>query len=184
MPDTGPGPTTSRVRVKIEKIMAQKDQYAMRDGTTADSDAFGAAEDSEAELVHFKRFVVRGTITKAEKSGPFTITISVRGKIVVFAAGKEAPVDHEQLGAAFAEVANQFEGAHLMRVVREPIHLVVATRTRCVCTVADGFWFADVLHHIRDGGSFELHITERPGRVWPVTAPEALASWRGNRRSP
>lgn len=178
MPENAPPAIKSRVRIKIEKIAAQKDQYAMRDGSNADGDAFVDSGEREAELVHFKRFVVRGIATKGNASGPFTITISVRGKIVVFAAGKGSPVDHEQLGAAFAEVATQFDGSHLMRVVREPIHHVMSTPARCVCTVADGFWFADVLHHIRDGGNFEVDVVERPGRVWPIKATEALANFR------
>lgn len=146
-------------RVYVDRIEIQKDKYLPRskdtllDGAIAwDTDEFLASEEDQAVLFHFKRFVVTGRIEADGGIGSYQVIISVRGNIVTFAVSKESPVTPYGLFWAFENYLFSWNHRrHHQDDTERPLLAVDDERAPAIrATVRDGFWFADVLHHMKD----------------------------------
>jgi hypothetical protein len=173
-----------KVALNVGRIVAQKDEYAhMKDGRTFSEDEpdFSESREKKALVSHFKRFTVDGTIRGAAGGAPFPfeIIISLRGNLVTFTApDKKGPFRAYHVFYAFEKEVSKWSvlseragNSHsragsgldtpLRRVEDEPL------ADRITCTTFNGFWLADVLHHLRDRGEFavegESHLLRKSG---------------------
>lgn len=166
------------VTLTIGRIEAQKDEYAhMKDGkpfSDAEPDFFDSQE-KKALVHHFKRLVVDGTIhgTAGGTEHPFRAIISLRGNIVTFTApDKNGPFRPYHVYYALEKELAKWSFRYRGTGGRDdsPLRAIEVNPVgdRIVCTTFDGFWLADVLHHLRDGGPFQAqgdsnHLRKVPG---------------------
>lgn len=166
------------VTLSIGRIEAQKDEYAhMKDGKPfgeAEADFFESNE-KKAIVDHFKRFVVDGTIrgTAGGTEFPLRAVISLRGNIVtVTAPDKQGPFRPYHVFYALEKEVSKWSFRYRGTGGRDDSPLraieVDPIGDRIVCTTFDGFWLADVLHHLRDRGAFQAecdsnHLRKVPG---------------------
>jgi len=152
----------------VERIWLQKDEYRSRDGGPT---KFPDDEAREAQVEHFKRFVVRGFAQDGDQKTGFKILISLRGHLVTFATDDAEHVAPRHLADAVSDLLLRYdyqprtvrawrEGPHgIGEEVDEevpPMRIVEGgpDSRRVVAAVRDGFWMADVLHHVREGDGF------------------------------
>jgi hypothetical protein len=135
---------------QIGKIIAQKDNYAPIAGKPFDAPDFMESSAAEAEVLHFKRLVVKGKVAKSDRTGEFTVVISLRGNFVTISTDRDGPLTPREVWRAlFMELAKYDLGQQGL----QPIELNPDAKA-VVCTTADGLRLADALHHIRDQGGF------------------------------
>lgn len=158
-------------RLFVDGIDFQKDKYLPRqpdatlDASPVDLEGFLQHEDDQMKLFHFKRFVVNGRIEADGGIGPYTIVVSLRGNIATFVASKEAPVTSYGVFWAYETHLNRWnhrrhEGG---RDTERPLLAVDDDRSRVIrATVRDGYWMADVLHHIKDAKKGGFAIDDFP----------------------
>ena len=142
-------------RFYVDRIMLQKDEFAARKGESDPftMEEFFAGKEREGLVQHFKRFKVDGRVEAGVRSGPYGIIISLRGNIATFTADKTTPLTPYGVFWAYeAELGRWNHRRHANdRDVERPLLPVDLPDAKAIrATVRDGFWFADVLHHIKD----------------------------------
>lgn len=152
----------------VDGIVLQKDEFRSRDDGPS---KFPDDDTKEAQVEHFKRFVVRGHARDGDEQAGFKILISLRGHLITFVSDDHARLASMTLAKAVEDLLLRYdyeprlvpkwrEGPHgIGEEVSEevpPMRIVEGgpKARRVVAAVRDGFWVADVLHHVRDGGGF------------------------------
>lgn len=150
----------------VDGIELQRDEYRTRDDRLLTDGEFVDSALKSARVEHFKRFVVKARIMHEGRDHVASIQVSLRGAqghLLTVSGVKDAPFGLRGAVVALQAVAARFahktqgEGNRV-----RPIEIDRTPRDVMMCTVSDGYWFADVLHHVGALGGVEVPLKVPP----------------------